>query len=216
LLEVAAERGSLDAKVELGEEFLSGRVLERNEALATQFFAEACQAGHLRGCANLAEQFLAVEGAQAGELVQRALDRVEAACDADRFGRPCYLIGMAYEHGRGRPWGPSRAIDCYTRAVAHGNVDGAKALARMAARDPGLAFDLAPAVPLLEQACNAGDAESCRALAWLHRSGRLGAEEPELARTLLERACALGLPDACAALEAQDPWAAWLRELRAR
>lgn len=164
LLEVAADRGSLDAKVDLGEEFLAGRVVERNEALATQFFAEACQAGHLRGCANLAEQFLAVEGAQPGELVRHALDRLEQACGGGNVGRPCYLIGLAYEQGRGRPWGAARAAECYARSASLGNVDGALALVRLAAREPGLVASAAPALEPLERACAEGDAEACSAL----------------------------------------------------
>lgn len=170
LLQVASERGSLDARVELGELYLAGELVPRDEQRATQLFAESSAAGHLRGSANLVAQFLAVENAQPGPLIQRALDRVEAACDADRFGRPCYLIGFAYEHGRGRPWGRARAIECYTRAIAHGNLDGAKALARMAANDPGLWFDTDGAVPLLDQACADGDTDACQLLTRMRES----------------------------------------------
>jgi TPR repeat protein len=216
LLQVSAERGSLDALVELGEEHLSGDVLARDEALATQMFADACRKGHLRGCANLVSQFLAVEGAQPGDLLQHALERLELACDGGKVGRPCLLIGMAYETGRGRPWGPARAIECYTRAIALGNVEAAVALVTMAARDPGLALDLAPAEEPLERACENGDAQACHALAWLHHIGRARASDESLSQALLEQACALGQVDACAALEAADPWAAWLRELRSR
>lgn len=215
LLEVAADRGNIEAKVELAEEFLSGKVLERNEALATQFFAEGCQAGHLRGCAGLVAQFLAVEGAQPGALLQHALDRLEQACGGGNVGRPCHLIGMAYELGRGRPWGPTRAVECYSRACGLGNVDAAVALVRMAARDPSMAFDLVPAIEPLERACEAGNAEACRALAWLHHEGRARAADESRSRELLEHACSLGLQDACAALESNDPWAGWLRNVRA-
>jgi len=55
-------------------------------------------------------------------------------------------------------------------------------------------------IPPLEQAFEAGDAESGWYLAYLHHKG-LGVEQDDaLARSLLEQCCSLGMKQACDAL----------------
>jgi len=169
LMQSQSARGSLKATVQLGEAYLDGELLPRDEARATELFARACEGGLPRGCVDLVEQFLAVEGAVPGELVQAALARVEGSCGRDRSGRSCFLTGFAYEHGRGRPRNPAHAAECYRRACALGDVDAARALAALSAGAGALSIDATDALPVLESACAAGDAEACVVLAELQR-----------------------------------------------
>ena len=132
LLRSAAGAGSAEASNELGLLYREGELVPRNEALANAYFAEASERGSLQGAANLVEQFLAVEGAQPGEVVGRALERLEAAGEAQR-PRHGLLLGRAYEDGRGRPRDAGRALELYQRACAGGNQEGCAARDRLVA-----------------------------------------------------------------------------------
>ncbi len=191
-----ADQGLGPAANELGVIYMEGKIVEQNRAAAGHYFAVACQAGNADGCANLATQFLFLREAKSDKDVARALKRLERECGETADGRACYLIGFAYESGRGRPRDEARALQLYASGCEQGNVDACKGLARTACSGSGGAIDLEAAVATLETSCAAGDAESCTYLAYAWLAKRDEAK----ARAWLEKACALGSSAACEAL----------------
>ena len=213
MLRAGAEKGSGEAANDLGTLFLEGELVERNEVLAMNYFSQACEQGNMRGCTNLVAGFLAVENAQPGELVQRALAVLETECGRKTPRRGCLLVGIAYEQGRGRPRDVGRALELYKRAARRGSLDACKALARLSILGEPLELDVA--LRGLERACEKGDAESCTFLAYLNHAGPPPLRDEIRSRALLERACELGSRQACEALGRSDPWTDWLAALRA-
>jgi TPR repeat protein len=191
-----ADQGSGPAANELAVIYMEGKIVEQNRAAAGHYFAVACQAGNADGCANLATQFLFLREAKSDKDVARALTRLERECGEATDGRACYLIGFAYESGRGRPRDEARARQLYASGCEQGNLDACKGLARTACSGSGGAIDLESAVAMLEASCAAGDAESCTFLAYAWLAKRDEAK----ARAWLEKACALGSAPACEAL----------------
>jgi TPR repeat protein len=212
MLRAAADRGSGEAANDLGELFLEGGLVERNDVLALNYFAQACDQGYLRGCTNLVAQFLAVDGAQPGELVLRSLATLESECGRKLPRRGCYLVGLAYERGRGRPRDLERALSFYDQAARRGSTDACKALIRLSLL--GQPVDLDVPVSRLAQACTQEDSESCLYLAYLNHAGPEGLRDEPRAAVLLERACTLGSPHACAIMADPDAWEPWLLALR--
>ncbi len=227
LLKVAgsqAEAGSPEACNALGEMYMQGALFPRDRVAAAHYFARACELGSREGCQNLAIQFLFLREARSDADVAHALQRLEQEAPDSPDGRSAYLIGFAYETGRGRAVDPSRAGSFYVQGCKRGNPDACKGLARLRfASGPGPA-DLGDAAHVLEQACAADDAESCLYLAYMLRGGWGIAPDEERARLLLEKACALGSTEACRAheLSASSPplvprfgalpgWCRWVR-----
>jgi hypothetical protein len=134
LLESQADQGSAPAQSDLGTLYLEGKAVKEDHAAAAHWFAVSCQGGDLEGCANLASQFLFLREARSDEDVARALgslERVAVTKTSSASARACYLVGFAYESGRGRPQDAAKARRCYDEACRLGHPDACKALARM-------------------------------------------------------------------------------------
>ncbi len=135
LLEVVkslARDGHSEAWNELGMMYMEGKLVPRDPKLAVQYFAQASKLGNVSGAGNLATQFLQAPGAEAGKSVLRALDQVEAECakpDAD--GTYHFLIGYAYELGKGRPADKARAFAFYREGCARGSSYACEGLKRL-------------------------------------------------------------------------------------
>ena len=174
--------------------------VRQSDSKAAEYFAQACDLGNLEGCENVAIQYLFKRELRSQEGLLLALARLEKACQDGPDTLPCYLLAAAYESGHGRPINFSRAIELYRRC-GPANLYACKGLARIALL--GIPHPLNPVpdiIPTLEQAFEAGDAESGWYLAYLHHKG-LGVEhDDELARSLLDRCCSLGMQAACEAL----------------
>ena len=188
---------------ELGLICAEGRIVPQNRAAAARYFERACELGSLEGCANVAIQYLFLFERRSDDTVSRALERLEQECERAPDWGACYLVGAAYETGRGRPKDPGRAIALYERCGPQ-NLYAVKGLARIALSGGGGEFNPAAIAPVLLRAARVGDAESCWYLAHMHRAG-LGVQPDERrARALLNRACALGLDEACGLAERND------------
>jgi hypothetical protein len=135
LLGSQAEQGSASAQSDLGALYLEGKAVKADHAAAAHWFALSCQGGDLEGCANLASQFLFLREARSDEDVARALAVLERGtlargASAGANAKACYLVGFAYETGRGRPQDVEKARRCYDEACRLGHPDACKALAR--------------------------------------------------------------------------------------
>jgi TPR repeat protein/Na+-translocating ferredoxin:NAD+ oxidoreductase RnfD subunit len=214
----AAQSGA--AWNELGLICMEGQIVRENHAAAARHFARACELGNINGCANVAIQFLFLGERRSDADVARALDQLEAACGREADWSICFLVGVAYETGRGRPRDPDRAIALYERCGA-GNLYAAKALARIAlstdvamSNPPGgesvaatngtsadAGYDLIAVAAVLRAAVTRGDPEACWYLAYMHEAGRGVPRDPQAARRLVEAACQFGFDGACRAMK---------------
>lgn len=202
-----AERGSAAACNILGELYMEGMAVPHNPAQAAGWFARACSRGHALGCENLARQFLFHQLPDPTGAVAKTLNRLEQDCVGLSGGRGCFLIGFAYEAGRGRPVDRTRAWDLYRHGLEMGDLDSAKGLVRLIVRGHGAAADLAPVIPALERACREGDLRSCLYLAYLHHEGIGIPRNEQLALSLLREAGGLGSLAAQEALPGPVDWA---------
>jgi len=126
------EQGSGAASNELGMLYLEGDVIEKNRAAAAHYFATACELGDYGGCANVATQFLFLREARSDRDVALALDSLERSCGRIPDGHGCFLVGMAFESGRGRPVDLERARALYRQGWELGDLDAGRSLARLA------------------------------------------------------------------------------------
>lgn len=183
---------------ELGLICIDGRVpaVRTDPAKAAHYFARAAELGSRSGNQNVAIQFLFQRSHISDAVVQRALDRLEKSCDEELDPLACYLIGTAYETGRGRPKDLARAVQCYAR-FGRGNLYAAKGLARIGLMGEGLPLELLRVAGLLNRASAAGDAESSWYLAYMHYNGAGVPRDEILARQFMERACEQKSADAC-------------------
>ncbi len=131
----------------------------------------------------------------------RALGHLEQECGRSTEGRSCFLLGTAYEFGRGRPLDRARALALYETGCARGNFEACKALARVRTSEGTDRGDLTSTVASLTKACESGDAESCLYLAAIYRTDHGVPWDDARSRALLRRACELGSVPACEALK---------------
>ncbi|HEX6811382.1 MAG TPA: hypothetical protein VF384_07155 [Planctomycetota bacterium] len=173
---------------------------DRLESAADRF-GLAARGGSLHANENIAMMFLFLYVHRSDAELDAVLQRLEREVGKPTGRRAAYLLGLAFEAGRARPLDPRRALLLY-RECDPGDVFAQKGIVRIGLT-AGPNLDLAPAVPLLEQAAAAGDGESCYYLAYMHQLGRGVARDAAKARAMLERARQLGFEPA--ALVAQQP-----------
>jgi TPR repeat protein len=194
-----ANNGSGPANNEVGLILMEGNELVRqSNAKAARYFGIACAAGDPNGCANVAIQYLFLHERRSEEDLAQAFHQLERWADTNAGGLGCFLVGFAYESGRGRPRDLERAITFYRRCGPD-NLYACKGLARLGLAGTVAALDLRGVAPILQKAADAGDAESCWYLSYMYLAGSgVGRDRPKAA-ALLARACALGSAQACEA-----------------
>lgn len=194
--------GSGAAFNELGLICMEGSVREvtQSNARAAKYFGRACELGNVNGCANVAIQFLFLKERRSDEDVARALEMLERECAREPDWGICFLVGVAYENGKGRPMDKARAAELF-EVCGLDNLYAAKGMARVALSTGIAGMDLSPVALVLQTSCGGGDGESCWYVAYMQLSG-VGMERDERrARSMLERACALGAAKACEAVK---------------
>lgn len=185
---------------ELGLLSLEGKGVPQNRAAAAQSFAQACELGNLCGCENVAIQLLFLGEGRSAEDVERAFSQLEGACNARVGPKSCYLLGAAYEIGRGRPRDLHRAVTYY-ELCGPSYPYAVKGLARIALSDPSVPIANMNAVAAaLMLGSQQGDAECSWYAAHLFFEGRGVQADPERGRMYLERACQQNSAQACQAL----------------
>jgi TPR repeat protein len=183
--------------------YAEGKLVPADPARAAHFFTRACEFGNSDGCANLAIQYLLFNHAEAGAGVDKALASLEQNSGdlANTKGRYCYLVGYAYDTGRGHPENKTKARQFYQEGAMLGDLDACKNLARMQLDGEGGPSDHAAAALWLQKAVDAQDGPSCLLLARLYHLGDGVSRDEQRAVGLLERACSLGVPPACQLLQ---------------
>lgn len=192
---------------ELGLICIEGKIVNENHGTAAKYFSQACELGDLSGCANCAVQYLFLGERRSDEDVARALDTLEDKIVSQPDPMSCYLVGQAYERGRGRPQDLNRALELYTRSGVE-NLFAAKGIARIMIRTGTRQFELADVATKLQYAASQGDDEACWYLAYMYANGIGVQPQREYATAFMRRACELGLPDACSAMNSEQ-WPAF-------
>jgi TPR repeat protein len=182
---------------------MEGRLAKQSNGNAARYFSKACELRDESGCTNVAVQYHFLRERRSDGDVARALEMLERDCLTGSSGRNCFLVGFAYESGHGRPLDKQRAREIYAQSGPD-DLYAVKGIARIALSTASRSADLAPVAKTLERAAEAGDAESCWYLGYMHHGGYGVARDTRQARTLIERACSLGSKDACAALKHAD------------
>lgn len=131
VLSFSAREGSSVAWNELGVIYLAGELTEAQPQKAANCFARASVLGNLAGSANLASMYLGAAHGEPGREVMQALDQLEAACAGDVAGDFYYLVGLAYETGRGKPQDPQRAREFFKRGCSRGSFQACEGLSRV-------------------------------------------------------------------------------------
>jgi TPR repeat protein len=177
--------------------------LPQNRQAAAQSFSQACDAGDISGCENVVMQFLFLREMHSEDGVRRAFQSLEASCAAGGNSKACYLLGTAFELGRGPQRDLARAAH-YFQQCGTQDLFACKALARLA---------LGPQPPVLETsvmqataatlvaASEGGDAEASWYVAYLCAQGIGLPPDPQRAAAALKRACDQGSSQACEALK---------------
>jgi len=131
-----ADQGDPVAWNELGMMYSEGLAVPKNLVSAAKCFSNASRLGNDVGTMNLVTQFLFLEGAEDLSDVAAALDRLEQACgDTRGDGRTCFLLGVAYEAGKGRRQDTGRAKICYQQGCARKDPDACDALRKLQVRE---------------------------------------------------------------------------------
>jgi serine/threonine protein kinase len=170
-------------------------------AEAAPLFAQTCDAGRARGCADLAYLYDQGKGVEKDD--SRAAVLATKACNAsDAYG--CLAIGELYEEGQGVTQDYSRAVEFYIKACKGHFSDGChrlrqmyEILAGMYESGQGVAADSSQAAVFHSKACDAGDADGCNNLGVMYSNGQ-GVEKDEArAVSLLSKACDMGNGNGC-------------------
>ncbi len=192
---------------ELGLICIEGKIVNENHGTAAKYFSQACELGDMHGCVNCAIQYLFLGERRSDEDVARALDSLERACGEAPDELNCFLIGHAYERGRGRPQNLRRAAELYARCGPQ-SLFAAKGLARIVLNTRTEAIPLHDVMGTLEFAA-INDAESCWCLAYIYAGGVGGMpQDGAKAAQFMQRACDLGVQEACDILQ-QGEWPAF-------
>lgn len=205
-----ASNGNRAANNEAGVMYMDDKLVKRgrtekeNHATAARHFARASELGDLNGSANVATQFLFLHEYRSMDDVAHAFDELERYSETGSNGRACFLVGFAYETGRGRDLNPGRALQLYRKGWFLGDQFAAKGLVRSHLTANTGFKDLSMTVPALTEASKLGDSESAWYLAYMYWRGMGVPRNADQARSLLNAACAQGSQQACAALKSAE------------
>ncbi|HKW02115.1 MAG TPA: caspase family protein [Vicinamibacterales bacterium] len=197
----AADRGSREAKNELGRMYESGTngvAIDTQRAIAA--FEEAVRLGdgdaafHLAAMYQQGRKGLLPDGKRAAAWYQTAADLGDA--------RGLSGLGYMYQYGRGVEKNLTLAVRLYQEAAGKNDIRGVSGLAFMYERgDGGLPKDPAKAAELYQRAVDAGDARAMNNLGAAYSRGGLGFPKDDAkAAELYKRAVDLGHPRAMANL----------------
>lgn len=149
-------------------------------------FERACDAGLLRGCAEVGTLLREGVGGQADEAA--ALPFITRACEGG-IGNACMGLGTMYLRGSGVDADPARAADYYRQGCDRDDGLSCVGLAYQLAQGRGVPKDGAAATTLMDKACNLGASDGCVGLGFAYLNGWGGQEDKAKAEQLFRAAC---------------------------
>ena len=208
---VAAGNGSLSREQQLGILcnqvafiYAQGKFVPANPAKAAYYYEKAAQFGNTEAGINLAIEYFNSNVGGAPVDIGRDLTMLEQSGAMMTNGRACYVVGYAYDTGRGWPLDKVRARQFYEKSAALGEPLAWKNLARMQLAGEGGPPDHAAAAVWLQKAADAQDGMSYLYLARMYHNGDGVPRDEQKAKALLQKAADLGVEPARQLLEAQN------------
>ena len=195
--------GILDDQI--GSIYAEGKFVPTNSAKAIYYFRRGCEHGNPDACTHLAVEYLFSDRLETQAGAEQALATLEKTCLQSTNGSLFFLVGYAYDVGRGHPVDKAKARKFYEQAAALGDLNAYKNLARMQLNGEGGPPDHAAAALWLQKAADLQDGQSCLYLARLYHNGDGVPRDEQRATALLEQACNLGVQPACILLQQARP-----------
>jgi hypothetical protein len=190
---------------EVASIYAEGKWVPADPNKAARYFKQACDLGNIDGCANVAREFFRTNAAITAMDARQALGKLENNPVATNNGRMCYLIGFAYDNGRGRDGDKAKARQFYEMGANLGDLAAGENLARMQLDGEGGPVDHTAAAQWLQKAADSGDGMSCLYLARLYHTGDGVPHDEQQAMALLEKAANLGVEPARMLLQQMHP-----------
>lgn len=180
----AAGQGVVQAQLLLGQILLDGRGIERDTALARQWFGIAAQAGSAMAH-NMLGRCLEHGWGGASNLAQAAIHYAQAADAGLDWG--LYNLGNLLATGRGVPADQAQALACYEKAAQLGHAKSMNLYGRYLEQGIATAPSPARAVRWYRRSAEAGDFRGMFSLAMvLIERGQMHEAGPWLERARVE------------------------------
>jgi uncharacterized protein len=193
LMRVAADAGSVAAMTSLGNMYVDGRGVAKDEAEAMRLYRRAADSGNAAAINNLGSMYQVGGGVVQDDAVAIRLYRKAA-----ELGLPIAInnLGHMYAQGRGVTKDDAEAARLYRKAVDLGETEAMNSLAWMYGTGRGVAKDEAEASRLYRKAADAGDAAAMYNLGHMYAEGRGVAKDDAEAVRLFRKAADAGNTDA--------------------
>ena len=128
MLHVQVTHGDGDAWSEMGMMYLEGKLIQRDPEAATHCFTQGTLLGSTLAATNLVTQHVFLGARCDINVLLMALRRLEDDCATTTSGQSCFLVGAAFEIGRGRPPDVEEARRWYVQACERGYPEACKQL----------------------------------------------------------------------------------------
>ena len=177
-LEMAAERGEVDAQVWLGEQYLSGKVVQKDFEKAAKWFNKAADKDDEVALYHLGVMY------EKGEGMEVDLDKAaKFYLDAAELGhaRASYIIGVMLYYGRGVERDLARAIQFFEKAANQEHSDALTDLGLLYHEGDGVGRDVRRAVGFYQRAVAQGNAKAqCNlGVIFLHGDDGIPPDQPK-------------------------------------
>jgi TPR repeat protein/uncharacterized caspase-like protein len=193
LMRRAADAGSVAAMTSLGDMYVDGRGVAKDEAEAMRLFRRAADSGNAAAISNLGIMYQDGRGVVQDDLEAIRLYRKAAALgDAGAMNN----LGHMYGNGRGVAKDEAEALRLYRKAAGLGDPGAMNSLAWMYSNGRGVAKDEAEAARLYRKAADAGHASAMYHLGVMYENGRGVAQDDAEAIRLYRKAADAGITEA--------------------
>ncbi len=191
-----AEAGDAEAQNEVGIRYEDGCGVERNEALASEWYRKSAEQGYARGEFNLGTAFLYGRGVETNLVA--AFEWMQKSADHG-FPLAWYALGTFYEYGTGVEKNGAEALRWYRKAAEsdHGQARAfaQNSVGRCYRFGIGVEPDEKEALAWYLKSAEAGNPAAMENLAQFYTTGAGGTRNLETARSWRERARAVSPDD---------------------
>jgi hypothetical protein len=163
-LEPLADEGNVGAQYYIGQMYITGRGVERNEELGVEYMLDAAEGGDGRAQVNLGLFY------ESGRGVEQDLETAaEWYTEAAEAGLPFAQtkLGVLYQRGAGVRQDYAKAMDLYEAAAAQDDVYALRNLGYLYENGLGVEQDLATAEAWYRRAIELGYPGALNNLAWM-------------------------------------------------
>jgi Sel1 repeat len=128
MLDVKKRSGDADVWNEMGLMYHDGKLIKQDDKAAVHCFAQGARLGSALASLNLVTQSIFLGAAVDMNDLLIALRHLEEDCASSTTGQSCFVLGAAWETGRGRPQDLDKAREYYKQACSRGYPEACKRL----------------------------------------------------------------------------------------